>query len=119
MSYMLWVIGAAVALLSALNAIFWGYCIREVGDPSLSLDFLFKLVFNKWYILAITSAFIASLLSYFVLKEMGVLAGRFFLSLGIVATIIACVLVLDEKLALREWVGILLIVIGVLILGKW
>jgi len=56
-----------------------GFAIREVWDPRLSLAFPFRLAFNKWYVLALASALVASFLSYVVLREMGVLAGRLFL----------------------------------------
>ena len=117
MSYMLWVIGVAVALLSALNAIFWGYCVREVGDPSLSPSFLFKLMFNKWFILAMASAFVVSLLSYVVLRKIGILAGRFFLTLQLVAVILASTLILGERPSIRVWMGVTLVVAGVSIIG--
>lgn len=116
---MTWVLNVAVAALAAINAIAWGYATREVGDPQPTLNFLLKLVFNKWFITAMASAFVAALLSYIVLREMGVLAGRFFLSLQTVATILACTLVLGEKLTIREWVGIALILVGITIIGKW
>ena len=116
---LMWLLNISAAALSALNAIAWGFAIREVGDPSVSPGFLLRLAFNRWFVLAMASAFTASLLSYAVLRWMGVLAGRFFLSLGAVATIIACTLVLGESLALREWVGITLIIVGVLLIGRW
>jgi len=119
MNAVTWAIGVAVALLAALNAIFWGYTIKEVGDLQPTISFFSRLVFNRWFILAMASAFTASLFSYVVLKEMGVLAGRFFLSLGTVATILACTLVLGERLTIRDWAGIALIMVGVLLVGRW
>lgn len=119
MSLMLWALGVIIALLAAANTVFWGYTIRELGDPHLTLNFLFELAFNKWFILAMISAFIASLLSYAVLREMGVLAGRFFLLLGTVAMILAGTIVLGEQLTWREWIGIVLIMIGVMLIGRW
>lgn len=118
MNHILWVLGIVIALLAAANTVFWGYAVRDVGDPQLTPSFLFKLAFNKWFILAMVSAFIAALLSYVVLREMGVLAGRFFLSLGTVAMILAGTLVLGEELTWREWVGIILIMAGVILIGK-
>jgi drug/metabolite transporter (DMT)-like permease len=119
MNAVVWAVGVAVALLAALNAIFWGYTIKEVGDLQPTIGFFFRLVFNRWFILAMASAFTASLFSYVVLKEMGVLAGRFFLSLGTAATILACTLVLGERLTIRDWAGIALIMVGVLLVGRW
>jgi drug/metabolite transporter (DMT)-like permease len=115
---LIWTLGILIALLTALNTISWGFAIREVGDPQLSLDFLLRLVFNKWYILALASALVASILSYAVLREMGVLVGRFFLSLSMVAVVLASTLVLGEKLTSKEWIGVTIIMIGVLLIGR-
>jgi drug/metabolite transporter (DMT)-like permease len=115
---LIWTLGILIALLTALNTISWGFAIREVGDPQLSLDFLLRLVFNKWYVLALASALVASILSYAVLREMGVLVGRFFLSLSMVVMILAGTLVLGEKLTLKEWVGMFLILAGSLLVAR-
>jgi drug/metabolite transporter (DMT)-like permease len=117
-SSLIWALGVLIALLSALNVVCWGFAIREVGDPRLSLDFLLRLALNKWYVLALASALVASFLSYAVLREMGVLVGRFFLSLSMVATILACTLVLEEKLTLKEWIGIALVLADIAVLGR-
>jgi drug/metabolite transporter (DMT)-like permease len=115
---LIWTLGILIALLTALNTISWGFAIREIGDPQLSLDFLLRLVFNKWYLLALASALVASILSYAVLREMGVLVGRFFLSLSMVAVILASTFVLGEKLTSKEWIGVTIIMIGVLLIGR-
>jgi len=95
-----------------------GYCTREVGSPQLSLRFFFGLVFNKWFIAASIAGFVAALVNYVILKEMGVLVGRFFLSLNIVAMILTCTFVLGEGPTTTEWIGIALILMGVLLLGR-
>jgi len=118
MNTLMWILGLIIALLAAINAICWGFAIREVGDPQLSLDFLFRLAFNKWYVLALASALVASFLSYAVLREMGVLAGRFFLSLSMVTTVLACVLVLGEKPTLKELIGMAFIMVGMVLIGR-
>jgi len=101
-----------------VNAVSWGYAIREVVDPQLTMGFLFKLVFNGFFILAIGATFMASLLSYAVISELGVLTGRFFLSLSVVATILVATLILGEHLTSREWARIALIVGGILLMGR-
>lgn len=118
MKFSLWILNATIAFLSVINVIAWGHVIKEVGDPRPSLDFIFRLVFNKHFILAMISAFTASVLSYIVLRELGIMAGRFFLSLSIVASIIACITILGEKYDVKTWVGVFLIIIGSLILGR-
>ncbi|MHC1627406.1 MAG: EamA family transporter [Candidatus Nezhaarchaeales archaeon] len=117
MSALIWVLNLAVALLAAVNAVAWGYATREVGDPQLSLSFLLRLVFNKWFILAMATAFTAALLSYAVLRKMGVLAGRFFLTLQLVAVILASLLVLKEQPSAKTWIGIILVMAGVIVIG--
>jgi drug/metabolite transporter (DMT)-like permease len=116
-SAMLWLVNVAVALLAAVNTVAWGFCIREVGDPKLSIEFLTKLVFNRWFIVAMASAFTASILSYIVLQRMGVLAGRFVLTTQMVATTLAAYIVLGERLSLWSWIGIALIIAGTLLVG--
>lgn len=107
-----------MAGLSAVDAVAWGFAIREVGDPELSLAFLLKLITNKWYLLAMSLGFVTSVLSYAVMREVGVLMGRFFLMLSVVAVVLACVLVLREPLSLEKAVGMALIIAGVLIIGR-
>jgi drug/metabolite transporter (DMT)-like permease len=75
-------------------------------------------VLNKWFVIAMASAFTAAMLSYIVLQRMGVLAGRFFLATQTVATILVTYIVLGERLSLWKWIGIALIVIGVVFVGK-
>lgn len=115
----LWILNVSIAVLSAINAVSWGYAVKDVGEPQFSLHFMFKLLFNKFFILAMASAFTAALLSYTVMRKMGILVGRFFLSVQIVAIMLTCTLVLNERLTVREWIGVFLILTGVLILGKW
>lgn len=104
--------------MSAVDAVAWGFAIREVGDPELSLSFLLKLITNKWYLLAMSLGFVISVLSYAVMREMGVLMGRFFLLLSVAAIVLACTLVLKEPLSLKEVVGMALIIAGVLVIGR-
>jgi len=117
MSALTWVLNVAIAALSAVNAVAWGYATKEVGDPQLSMEFLFRLVFNKWFIIAMASAFLAALLSYVVLRDMGVLAGRFFLTIQLVAVILATTFILGEKPSARVWIGILMVIVGVILIG--
>lgn len=118
MNALMWALGVAIALLAAINAVFWWYCIREVGDPQMTMSFLFKLTFNKWFILALASAFAASLLSYAVLSALGVIAGRFFLTIQMVAIVLTGVFVLGERPSWEQWAGIVLIIAGGLLLGR-
>jgi drug/metabolite transporter (DMT)-like permease len=69
-------------------------------------------------LLALASALVASILSYAVLREMGVLVGRFFLSLSMVAVVLASTLVLGEKLTSKEWIGVAIIMMGVVLIGR-
>jgi drug/metabolite transporter (DMT)-like permease len=117
-SVTLWLVNIAVALLATINTVAWGFCIKEVGDPKPSIEFLIRLVFNKWFILAMVSAFTASILSYIVLQRMGVLAGRFFLALQMITIILVAYLVLGERLSLWKWIGIAFIIVGVILLDK-
>ena len=117
MSTTLWLVNIAIMLLAGVNTVAWGFAIREVGDPKLSIGFLTRLILNKWFIIAMASAFVASILSYIVLRRVGVLAGRFVLATQMVATILTAYLVLGERLSLQGWIGIALIIAGVLLVG--
>jgi len=120
MNASMWALGLAIALLAAVNAVCWGYAIREVGDPQMTLNLLFRLSSTDGsYLLVLALAFIVSILSYAMLREMDVIAVRFFLSLGIVAMVLADVLVLKETLTPTACAGMLLIMIGVLLIGRW
>jgi drug/metabolite transporter (DMT)-like permease len=118
MSELTWALGAIAALLAVVDTLCWGYCTREVGSPQLSLSFLFGLVLNKWFIVASIAGFAATLVNYAILREMGVLVGRFFLSLNTIAMILTCTFVLGERPTTMEWVGIALIMIGVVLIGR-
>jgi multidrug transporter EmrE-like cation transporter len=114
---MIWLVNLLIALLASINTIAWDFAIKEVGDPKLSIVFLVRLVFNKWFIIAMASAFTASILSYIVLQKMGVLAGRFILTTQMVAIVLTAYFVLGERLSVWSWVGIALIVAGALLVG--
>lgn len=111
-------LNAIIALLAAVNAVFWGFCIRDLGKPVLSLDFVLRLCFNKFFIVALGSAFVAALVKYTLVEAMGVLKSGFFLATTTVVTILACYLVLGERLGPIDWIGIGLILAGVFILGR-
>ena len=113
----LWIVNVVVALLAVVNTVSWGFCIREVGDPQLSVGFLLKLTFNKWFIIAMASAFVVALLSYIILNKLGVLAGRFFLTLQLVAITLTATFVLGERPSITTWIGIVLIIVGVGLMG--
>lgn len=118
MSEVVWILGVMIAILAGINTICWGYAIAQVGTPQLRIEFWLGLVLNKFFISAMVTGFLASLASYVVLSQLGVLAGRFFLSLSLISMMLAATLVLGEQLSPSSWVGIALISIGSLILGR-
>ncbi len=118
MSLILYAINIILALVSAFGIFCWGKVIKEVGAPIFTLKFFLSLFLNKYYIMAITSALFSSVLRFSVLKKMGVLSGFFFLSLGFVFTILTAVFILGEKASFRSWIGIGLIVIGIIVVGS-
>ena len=91
MNSTLWALGILIALLAATNAaMFWECAIKNFGKTEVTIGFLYKLVFDQWFILVMASAFTATLLNYMVLKDTVVLAGMFFLSLQMVFKILVC-----------------------------
>ncbi len=113
-----WIINILIAILAAFSTLCWGNVIKEVGAPNFTLRFLLTLVLNKYYIMAMASALMASMIRYSVLKEMGVLLGGFFLSLSTVAIILTSIFILGEKITPRSWMGIALIMIGIILVGR-
>jgi drug/metabolite transporter (DMT)-like permease len=103
--------------LAALNTYAWGLCIREVGEPYSKVDFIFRLIFNRWFILAMASAFAISLLSYIVFRRVGIIVGRFLLTIQLVITIIVAHQVFNESISTRDLLGIILIIMGIILLG--
>jgi drug/metabolite transporter (DMT)-like permease len=112
-----WGLNFLVFGLAFVNTIFWGFAIKSIGTPAISLSFLFKLVFNPWFILAMFSALSASLLTYGILFSLGVARGRFFVSISFIATILAAVLVLHENFDLKQGLAMILILIGAVLLA--
>jgi drug/metabolite transporter (DMT)-like permease len=112
-----WILNILFSLLAGVNALFWGLCIKDVEVPVLSIGFLLKLILNKFFILAMFTAFAASLVRYAVVQDMGVFRANFFLTMSSVTIILVSVLVLGEKITLWHCFGIVLIMLGVYILG--
>lgn len=113
-----WVLNLLIAFLMGINTLGWGLCIRDLGSPSLSINFLLKLCFNRFFILGVGSAFSASLLRYGILQGMGVLKGGFFLTTSTIASVFVAYLLLGERLTWLDLFGIGLILSGVFLLGR-
>ena len=113
----MWILNIIIALFMGVNALAWGYCIRDIGLPVFSLEFLMKLMFNKFFIIAMLFALSASILRYSVVQNMGVFRANFFLSTAIVAIVLVSVFVLGEKFTSLHCLGVALVLAGVYILG--
>ncbi|MEM0375637.1 MAG: hypothetical protein QXP81_02190 [Nitrososphaerota archaeon] len=113
-----WVVAAIVTVMVGLNTLFWGLAVREVGEPALSVRFLVTLFFNRWFILAMLTGFAVAVLSYWVYNILGVMLGRFFLSSSIAAMILVGYFVLKEPVSASQWIGVLLILMGALLIGR-
>ena len=74
--------------------------MSEVDESKPSIEFLIRPMFNKRFILTITSTFTASILGYIILHRMGMLTGKFFLASQTIAMILTACLVLRERLPL-------------------
>ncbi len=113
-----WYLGFLVAVLVGLNTLFWGLTLREVGQPEASLKFFLTLFLNRWFILAMLTGFSVAVLSYWVYSYMGVMLGRFFLSMSIASIVLVGYFLLREVVTIQQWVGVVLIIIGVLLVGR-
>lgn len=113
-----WYLGIVIAGLVGLNTLFWGWTIEEVGQPTVSLKFLYTLLFNRWFILAMASGFSVSILSYWLYADMGVMLGRFFMTLSAIAIVIVGALILKESINIEQAIGMVLIILGALLIGR-
>jgi len=113
-----WYLGIVIAGLVGLNTLFWGWTIEEVGQPTVSLKFLYTLLFNRWFILAMASGFSVSILSYWLYADMGVMLGRFFMTLSAIAIVIVGALILKESINIEQAIGMVLIILSALLIGR-
>jgi drug/metabolite transporter (DMT)-like permease len=113
----LWWYDAAVILLSAANAVLWFEAIKHVGTPSFTLDFLFKLGLNPFFLSAIFTALCTSVLSYWVLYSLGIGAGRLFLEVSVIATVLTSQFLLKQGLSQWQVIGFVAIMAGVLLVN--
>ncbi|NPA86096.1 MAG: hypothetical protein GXO42_01705 [bacterium] len=108
--------GIIFTALSALNAYFWGLLKNQYKLHSITVSSLLKLVFNPLFFLILLTGFLATLCAYFIVEELGVIGGRFFQVIGLVATVLVGLLVFHEQLKPLQWLGACLILAGVLLL---
>jgi len=112
-----WLLNIITAVLTGINTLCWGLCVKDVGKASLSLEFLLKLGFNKYFILSMITAFSAMLLRYHIRQGMGIVKSGFFLMFSTIVVVVVGYVFLGEKLTLTDWFGTGLILGGVFILG--
>ena len=113
----MWMLNVIIIFLVGVNVLAWGYCIKDVGLPVFSLEFLLKLTFNKFFITAMVTAFIAALLKYSVVQRMGVFRGTYFLLTSSIVVVLVSYFILGEKLTFLHCLGVVLVLSGVYILG--
>jgi len=113
-----WIFGVMIVFLVGLNTLFWGFALKEVGDPSFSLGFFIRLTLNKWFVLAIGSGFTVTLLSYWVYSALGVMMGRLFLSMSIASVLFVGTILLGERASITQWIGVIIVIIGSLLIGR-
>lgn len=114
----IWLVALLVVVLVGVNTFLWGSALREVGRPDVSVGFLLKLFLNGWFILAMVTGFTVAVLSYWVYSELGVMLGRFFLSMSIVSIVIVGRFLLNEAVTIQQWIGVALVIAGALLIGR-
>jgi len=65
------------------------------------------------------TGFTVAVLSYWVYSAMGVMLGRFFLSMSIVSIVVVGYFLLREVVSIEQWIGIALIITGALLIGRF
>lgn len=115
--FTLWGTNAISIVLVVLNTLFWGYAIKQTGQIDFSLTFLWRLGTNPWFILAIFTALVSTVVTYAARQSLGLAKGSLFYSLGTVALVITSYAVFGERFTWTQGIGVALIMIGVVLVS--
>ena len=113
----LWLTNGASIILVVLNTLFWGYAINQVGTIHYDLSFIWKLGTNPWFILAISTSLVSTFVTYYARSTLGLAKGSLFYSLGTVALILTSYAAFHETFTLRQGIGVVAIMVGVVLVS--
>ena len=111
------IINVAFAVLAAVGTVSLGLAFKQRGALELSVPYLWSLVTNKWFILALVLGFSSLFFRYAILKVQGLAQSSYYLQTSLVAVYILSYFVLGEQFTLRMGIGAILILAGVTLVG--
>ena len=111
------VINITFAVVAAIGTVSLGLAFRQRGALELSVPYLWLLVTNKWFILAMVLGFSSLFLRYAILKVQGLAQSSYYLQTALIAVYILSYFVLGEQFTLRMGIGAILILAGVTLIG--
>lgn len=111
------VINVAFAVLAAVGTVSLGLAFRQRGTLEMSAPYLWSLVTNKWFLLALLLGFSSLFLRYAILKVQGLAQSSYYLQTSLIAVYILAYFVLGEQFTLKMGIGAVLILAGVTLIG--
>lgn len=110
-------INVSFAVLAAVGTVSLGLAFRQRGALELSVPYLWSLVTNKWFILALVLGFSSLFFRYAILKFQGLAQSSYYLQTSLIAVYILSFFVLGEQFTLKMGIGAILILAGVTLIG--
>ncbi len=111
------VINVVFAIAAALGTVALGLAFRELGVMKPNLPYMWSLVINKWFIVAVTLGFGSVFLRYAILRVQGVAQSAYFLQTSLIAVYLLAHFVLGEQFTPKAWVGVAMILVGSSLMG--
>ncbi len=112
-----WVINIIFCLITAVNFTLYALAFRKVGPAEISFNYVFSVLTNPFFVLALVMALLGSILRMAVFTAFGVMRSAVVSEMTVVFTLVLAFLVFQEKLDLRFFVGTGFILIGVYLLS--
>lgn len=112
-----WIINTFFCFITALNYILYALTFRQVGQAEISFAYIFSVLTNPLFMLALGMALGASLLRMAVFSAFGVTRSAVVSEMTVIFTLILSFLVFREKLGSRFLIGSVIILIGVYIVS--
>ena len=107
----LWVSNVMVCSIVAVNTIAWGK-LRALGSPTLSLSFVRRLFFQRWFLLIQALGLVGAFARYVAQSTIGVGKGNLFYYTGNIVLLIVAKYRLKEGFTLTQLAGIGLVLLG-------
>lgn len=105
-------------IFGSLGGILFKIAGSRMADFEMSLKWIFNFILNPYVLSGFILYFIPGLIWIFLLKKYPLSFVQPILALTYVITPILAIVLLQEKIPIVRWVGIIIIIIGVFIISK-